>query len=123
MEPDRSDNEPLFKYHRIACDLNDILKTDSISVAKITEKALFIGTEWGKLFVLDHEGNNISHHSFQQHILPINQISVDAKGEYIATCSDDGKVSHKKPQLDLFSLTGSCRFSSIACTPTRNVSL
>lgn len=105
MSTDRTDNEPLFKYLRITCDLKDILKSDSIACVNVTEKALFIGTEWGKLFVLDHEGNNISHHSFQQHILPINQISVDAKGEYIATCSDDGKVSQKKPYWISFYLS------------------
>lgn len=56
MENDKSDHEPLFKYLRITCDLSDILKTDSISSVALTNRALFIGTSWGKVFVLDHEG-------------------------------------------------------------------
>lgn len=56
MENEKNDNEPLFKYLRITCDLNDILKSDSISSVAVTNRAFFIGTSWGKIFVLDHEG-------------------------------------------------------------------
>lgn len=92
MDGDKSQIEPIFKYLRIASDLKDILKNDSISCVAATSKIIFIGTNWGQLYILDHEGNAISEQKFPKHMVSINEISVDSKGEYIATCSDDGKV-------------------------------
>lgn len=47
--------------------------------------------------MLDHQGNTVDtsvsrNQSVPTHIVSINQISIDDKGEYIATCSDDGMV-------------------------------
>ena len=84
--------EPLLKYLRIACDLREIVKNSSISCIKASPKVIFVGTSWGDLFIIDHEGNINSHQKFPKHIVGINQISVDTKGEYIGTCSDDGQV-------------------------------
>lgn len=84
--------EPLFKYLRIACDLREIVKNSSISCVSANTKVIFVGTSWGDLRILDHEGNVNSHQKFPKHIVGINQISVDNKGEYIGTCSDDGQV-------------------------------
>jgi vacuolar protein sorting-associated protein 41 len=84
--------EPLFKYLRIACDLREIVQNSSISCIAVSSKVIFIGTSWGDLFIIDHEGNINSHQRFPKHIVGINQISVDDKGEYIGTCSDDGQV-------------------------------
>lgn len=92
MEPEKSQIEPIFKYIRIASDLKDILKIDSISAINVTSKILFLGTSWGELYLLDHEGNAITEQKFPKHMVSINMISVDARAEYIATCSDDGKV-------------------------------
>lgn len=44
---------------------------------------------------MDHLGNNVTpspRGSFPAHKIMINCISIDAEGEHIATCSDDGKV-------------------------------
>lgn len=84
--------EPLFKYLRIACDLREIVRNSSISCVNATSKVIFVGTSWGDLFIIDHEGNINSHQNFPKHIVAINQISVETKGEYIASCSDDGQV-------------------------------
>ncbi|CRK93735.1 CLUMA_CG007263, isoform A [Clunio marinus] len=84
--------EPLFKYLRIACDLREIVKNTSISCISATTKILIIGNSWGDIHILDHEGNVNSHQKFPKHIVGINQISVDSKGEWIGSCSDDGKV-------------------------------
>lgn len=96
MEPDEKIEpvEPLFKYLRLACDLRDIVKNSSISCISANEKVIFVGTSWGDLFVLDHEGNESHHQKFPKHIVAINAISVDVKGEFVATCSDDGQVSN-----------------------------
>ena len=92
MDGDKGQIEPIFKYLRIASDLKDILKNDSVSCIAATSKIIFIGTNWGQVYILDHEGNAISDQKFPKHMVSINEISVDSKGEYIATCSDDGKV-------------------------------
>jgi vacuolar protein sorting-associated protein 41 len=97
---DKSDPiEPLFKYLRLACDLREIIKTTSISCVNANTKVIFVGTAWGDLYILDHEGNINSHRRFPKHIVGINRISVDNKGEFIATCSDDGQVSHLSFEL------------------------
>lgn len=92
MDGDKGQTEPIFKYLRIASDLKDILKNDSVSCIKATSKILFIGTVWGQLYILDHEGNAVSEQKFPKHMVSINELCVDSKGEYVATCSDDGKV-------------------------------
>lgn len=84
--------EPLFKYLRIACDLREIVKNSSISSIQCTTKVILVGTTWGDIHILDHEGNVNSHQKFPKHIVGINQISVDSRGEFIGTCSDDGQV-------------------------------
>lgn len=94
MDEEKAQIEPLFNYLRIGSDLKEVLKNDSISSACATSKVLFIGTSWGQLYTLDHEGNINSSQKFPKHIVAINKISVDNKGEYAASCSDDGKVKH-----------------------------
>lgn len=84
--------EPLFKYLRLACDLQKIVKNSSISCISANTKVICVGDSWGAIHILDHEGNVNSHQKFPNHIVGINQISVDSKGEYIATCSDDGQA-------------------------------
>lgn len=45
--------------------------------------------------MLDHQGNRVEtliNLKQNPHILSVNKISVDNKGEHIATCSDDGMI-------------------------------
>lgn len=57
MDSSKSDSiEPLFKYLRLACDLREIVKSSSISAVRANTKVMFVGTSWGDLFVVDHEG-------------------------------------------------------------------
>jgi len=53
---------------------------------------LVIGSHSGSVHIFDHEGNRITDKQFQSHDITVNQLSIDEKGEYIASCSDDGKV-------------------------------
>ena len=51
-----------------------------------------MGTHWGTIHLLDHLGNSIESKSLQAHTVAVNQISIDQNGDFIASCSDDGKV-------------------------------
>lgn len=51
-----------------------------------------LGSHWGFIHILDHQGNKVESKSLQPHAVAVNQISIDQSGEYIASCSDDGRV-------------------------------
>ncbi|XP_075149419.1 vacuolar protein sorting-associated protein light [Haematobia irritans] len=90
--------EPKFKYQRIAHDLKDILNKDVVTACAIHSKFLIFGTFLGRVYLLDHQGNTVNSHLryIEQeftHQVAVNQVDIDAKGEYVATCSDDGKVN------------------------------
>lgn len=51
-----------------------------------------MGSHWGVIHVLDHQGNSIEGKELKAHTVGVNQISIDENGEFIATCSDDGRV-------------------------------
>lgn len=47
--------------------------------------------------MLDHQGNTVENainhtQHFPEHMVSVNQISIDSRGEFIGTCSDDGTV-------------------------------
>jgi tricorn protease-like protein len=54
----------------------------------LCEQAL--GTHWGAIHILDFAGNEIK--KFNSHSTTVNELDIDASGEYVASCSDDGKV-------------------------------
>lgn len=91
------DEEPKLKYDRMENDLLNILLKDAVSCICVHTKFICIGTRWGVIHLLDHEGNIVAisqdgKTEFQAHTIAVNQISVDQNGDYIASCSDDGKV-------------------------------
>lgn len=58
---------------------------------------LIFGTFLGRVYLLDHQGNTVnSNLSYGQqefaHTVAVNEVDIDSKGEYVVTCSDDGKV-------------------------------
>ncbi|XP_026843794.1 vacuolar protein sorting-associated protein 41 homolog isoform X1 [Drosophila persimilis] len=89
--------EPKFKYQRIANDLKNILNADVVTCTAVHSKFLIFGTFRGRVYLLDHQGNsvesNLSSTEQHTHKVAVNQVDVDPKGEYVATCSDDGKVN------------------------------
>ncbi|XP_034472992.1 vacuolar protein sorting-associated protein 41 homolog isoform X2 [Drosophila innubila] len=89
--------EPKFKYQRIGNDLKNILNKDIITCSAVHSKFLIFGTLQGRVYLLDHQGNavesNLSSGSHHTHKVAVNHIDVDPKGEYVATCSDDGRVN------------------------------
>lgn len=89
--------EPKFKYQRIAHDLKDILNKDVVTACAIHSKFLIFGTFLGRVYLLDHQGNTVnSNLSYGKqefaHTVAVNEVDIDTKGEYVVTCSDDGKV-------------------------------
>ncbi|KAH9500097.1 Vacuolar protein sorting-associated protein 41 [Bulinus truncatus] len=86
------DVEPKLKYERLANDVTNILSKDAASCIAVHAKFLALGTHWGTIHILDHIGNNIREKEISAHTTTVNQISIDANGDYLASCSDDGKV-------------------------------
>ncbi|XP_053997845.1 vacuolar protein sorting-associated protein 41 homolog [Hylaeus anthracinus] len=84
--------EPRLKYVRMRNDLERILQNDAASCIAVHPKFLCLGSHWGMIHLLDHQGNNIQSKSLQAHTVAVNQISIDHNGDFIASCSDDGKV-------------------------------
>ncbi|XP_045167945.2 vacuolar protein sorting-associated protein 41 homolog isoform X2 [Mercenaria mercenaria] len=87
------DVEPKLRYDRVTNDLSAILNKDCASCMAVHSKFLALGTHWGTIHILDYLGNNIQGKEYQAHTTTVNQISVDDNGDYIASCSDDGKVN------------------------------
>jgi len=46
------------------------------------------------IHMLDHQGNNVCNKELRAHTVAVNQISIDLNGDFIASCSDDGKVRY-----------------------------
>lgn len=84
--------EPKLKYKRLCNDVKSVLQKDSVSCVAFHSKIICIGTRWGIVYMLDHEGNISKNELLKSHTVAVNQISMDLKGEFIATCSDDGKA-------------------------------
>ncbi|XP_018795192.1 PREDICTED: vacuolar protein sorting-associated protein 41 homolog [Bactrocera latifrons] len=90
--------EPKFKYQRIANDLRKVLNSDVVTCSAVHPKFLIFGTFLGRVYIFDHQGNSVTSHLSDgpndfSHTVAVNHIDVDAKAEYVATCSDDGKVN------------------------------
>ncbi|KAL1923384.1 uncharacterized protein VTP21DRAFT_8364 [Calcarisporiella thermophila] len=85
------DEEPKFKYQRLMGNgLQELLKKDAASVLTVTDRFLALGTHWGTVSILDFEGDEIK--KFACHSATVNDLSIDAAGEYVASASVDGKV-------------------------------
>ncbi|XP_031573890.1 vacuolar protein sorting-associated protein 41 homolog [Actinia tenebrosa] len=90
---EEEEEEPKLKYERLGNAVNDILKgKECASCMAVHSKFLALGTHYGVVHVMDHLGNNIRSKEFPSHTTAVNQISIDQKGDYVASCSDDGRV-------------------------------
>eukprot|EP01114_Cavostelium_apophysatum_P004970 TRINITY_DN1546_c0_g1_i1.p1 TRINITY_DN1546_c0_g1~~TRINITY_DN1546_c0_g1_i1.p1 ORF type:complete len:976 (-),score=258.51 TRINITY_DN1546_c0_g1_i1:28-2796(-) len=89
-DDEEEDDEPKLRYQRLGANVIEILRKDAASCMAVHEKFLALGTHWGVIHVLDFNGDEIKR--FPSHSATINELSIDEYGEYIASCSDDGKV-------------------------------
>lgn len=81
--------EPILIYERILNDLETIIQRDTITSSCIHTKLFVIGTQSGKVHVLDHLGNKVDRKELCFHYRPVTSISIDEKGEYIVSCSSN----------------------------------
>ncbi|XP_027048267.1 vacuolar protein sorting-associated protein 41 homolog [Pocillopora damicornis] len=92
-EEDEDEVEPKLKYERIGNAMNTILNGEECaSCMAVHTKFLALGTHYGVVHILDHQGNPSSSKKYPSHTTAINQISIDQSGDYVASCSDDGRV-------------------------------
>lgn len=84
--------EPKLKYLRMANDVQKILTKDAASCMAVHPKFVCLGTHWGTIHLLDHQGNCNRSKGLRTHTVSVNKISIDQNGDFIASCSDDGKV-------------------------------
>ena len=91
-EEEEEELEPKLKYERLGNDLTHILSKDAASAMSVHPKFCALGTHWGVIHILDPQGNNIVGKEINAHTTTVNQISIDAGGDHIASCSDDGRV-------------------------------
>ena len=96
-EEDEEEEEPILKYQRVGADVSRLLHStpshppqDTARCLLAHSKFLLLATSSGALYMLDLNGNLIQH--FTLHSAPINDLSLDASGEYLASCSMDGSV-------------------------------
>ncbi|XP_003222381.2 vacuolar protein sorting-associated protein 41 homolog isoform X1 [Anolis carolinensis] len=89
-EEDDSEEEPKLKYERLSNGVTEILQKDVASCMTVHEKFLALGTHYGKVYLLDVQGNITQ--KFDISPVKINQISLDESGEHMGVCSEDGKV-------------------------------
>ncbi|XP_046388340.1 vacuolar protein sorting-associated protein 41 homolog [Ischnura elegans] len=86
------DTEPKLKYTRLGNDVVKILAKDEANCIAVHPKFLCLGTRFGRIHILDHQGNEVVDKQLGSHSVMVNQISIDHNGDFIASCSDDGKV-------------------------------
>uniref|UniRef100_A0A673C4M9 Vacuolar protein sorting-associated protein 41 homolog n=1 Tax=Sphaeramia orbicularis TaxID=375764 RepID=A0A673C4M9_9TELE len=84
-----SEEEPKLKYERLSNGVTEILQKDAASCMTVHDKFLALGTHFGKVFLLDIQGNVTQ--KFEISSVKINQISLDESGEHVGICSEDGK--------------------------------
>lgn len=51
-----------------------------------------LGTKLGALHLLDHLGYSSQQQEFPTHGMAVQMVDIDGGGDYIASCSNDGKV-------------------------------
>lgn len=86
--------EPRLVYERIKNEISAIAQKDAISCFCVNSRLLVVGTHWGKIFVLDHLGNKVHRDIMLPTQSSVTQVSVDLKGEFIASCSGDKVYIH-----------------------------
>eukprot|EP01018_Ginkgo_biloba_P020522 Gb_33564 [translate_table: standard] len=84
------EEEPRLKYQRMGGSVTSLLSSDAASCITVSERMIALGTHDGTVHILDYQGNQVK--EFAAHTATVNDISFDAEGEYIGSCSDDGYV-------------------------------
>ncbi|KAG1659621.1 Vacuolar protein sorting-associated protein 41 [Nymphon striatum] len=91
-EDQEEEAEPKLKYERLGNDFPVILRKYAASCIAVHSKFLALGTHWGAIYILDHMGNNVKAKEFNLHDTTVNHVVIDENGDYIASCSNGGRV-------------------------------
>lgn len=84
--------EPKLKYVRMSNSLKEVLTNEIASCIAVHPKFICLGTTWGVVYLFDHQGNQIKGAQLKHHTVVVNMISIDSKGDCVASCSSDGFV-------------------------------
>lgn len=85
------ESEPKLKYARMKNSLINIFNKYAAKCIAVHPKFVCLGNNWGMIHMLDHEGIVVLQ-ELKLHSTDVNQISIDSNGDFIASCSDDGRV-------------------------------
>ncbi|RWS13854.1 vacuolar protein sorting-associated protein 41-like protein, partial [Dinothrombium tinctorium] len=80
--------EPKLTYERMVNDVVSILQSDSATCIAVHSKFIALGTNWGRIHILDHNGNRVDK-VLTLHGTAVTHISIDEKGNYFVSCSID----------------------------------
>jgi len=88
------DLEPPLKYERLSAELRSIAVEEKATALAVHPRLLVVGTSWGSVHIFDALGHaKNAEFKMHGHSVGVSQISVDHKGEFIASCSGvDGRV-------------------------------
>lgn len=89
-ESSSEEEEPRLKYQRLGASVPAILRRDRATALTVHPRFLCLGTDRGIVYLLDFEGNQVKR--FEAHDQMIRSISVDLKGEFMASASLGDKV-------------------------------
>ena len=97
--------EPIPKYQRLGASLPDLLADDAATCACAWEGGvLALGTASGRVRVFDSLGGELKR--FASHRAgPVRAVSFDARGEFVASCSEDGTVAIRGLYVDEHQVT------------------
>ncbi|GIL83992.1 hypothetical protein Vretifemale_12716, partial [Volvox reticuliferus] len=83
--------EPQLKYELLGGDVQSIVENEKITCMNVSDKILAIGTEQGRVHVLDYSGNQVR--LLNLHKSRVNDLSFDKEAEHIASASNDCSVA------------------------------
>ena len=91
MSKSQSD-QAMFRYLRMQAKVGDILSSSSSKAmcALVHERWVAVGLSSGEVIVANMQGHVQS--QWRAHATPVNALSVDESGGFVASCSNDGNV-------------------------------
>ncbi|OON19248.1 WD domain, G-beta repeat protein [Opisthorchis viverrini] len=84
--------EPYMKYRLLEDGVTVLTSTDSITCLSAHEKFIAVGTELGRVHIMDHHGFPTENGVYSMHTSSVNHISIASGGDFMTSCGDDGKV-------------------------------
>eukprot|EP00198_Chlamydomonas_reinhardtii_P010064 XP_001699401.1 vacuolar assembly protein [Chlamydomonas reinhardtii] len=87
--------EPQLKYDILGGDTSSIISKERITCMTLSEKILALGTEQGRIHVLDYSGNQVQVRQLNVHKTRVNDISFDKDGEHVTNLYTEQVTRHE----------------------------